>query len=450
MPVLQRRSVLLQCLRVDEDGRVTRAHMKRRDMMRYYGLIQRDLRRIEPSIQMPRSSPSLFVKDDVMLVHLAGVRIIITSEHALLLEPQSDTAKQFLAEIIPRRQTAAGRKYVDHHTVRPSDSDSDSQGKHDDTSNRELPFELEVLDSALSVAAAGLYAELQVADAHVQACLDKLPRDITPQNLDELRRAKSALVELESKSDAFREMLEDIVDDDDELGDFNLSSRVLREVQRQQREREQLLAEAHLERQEREKDSSSSSSSSSNGTGRGGNGSGSNNNGSVLDSTVELDNAPHSNGSDASPQRPGASAHLRSDSEASSELSTLSASGRAQAQTGRAQRQRGGGRHGASAQRLSITSSTSSSIDEEWTRMKRRKWGWQKKERNKRSAPPLSSGGKADSNAAGVPESGDAQPNVADTSFRDAVSGLPADNPSQDAAFMNGCAALARRQATLP
>lgn len=80
----------------------------------------------------------------------------------------------------------------------------------------------------------------------VKALLTKLPQQITPVNLEELRRVKQALVELENRADMLRNMLEELMDDEDELQEFNLSSRPLREERRKQRERERL--ERELER----------------------------------------------------------------------------------------------------------------------------------------------------------------------------------------------------------
>jgi hypothetical protein len=68
----------------------------------------------------------------------------------------------------------------------------------------DLPFELDVLEAALHVSISKLDTELLHTQDLVQGCLLRLPRDITPRNLDELRKAKGALVELESKSDALR------------------------------------------------------------------------------------------------------------------------------------------------------------------------------------------------------------------------------------------------------
>lgn len=45
---------------------------------------------------------------------------------------------------------------------------------------------------------------MDTATRRMASVLDKLPREITPQNLEELRRVKQALVELESKADQLR------------------------------------------------------------------------------------------------------------------------------------------------------------------------------------------------------------------------------------------------------
>ena len=45
---------------------------------------------------------------------------------------------------------------------------------------------------------------MEAATKRMADVLDKLPKEITPVNLEELRRVKQALVELESKADQLR------------------------------------------------------------------------------------------------------------------------------------------------------------------------------------------------------------------------------------------------------
>ena len=184
----------MQCVRLHPDGRVATVYLKRRDLLRLFTLDPRDLRRIDPNLQFTRSSPSMYVKENVLLVQVSGVRLIITAQTALILDPHCESARQFLSEIIPKLQVSAGQRLM-HEYSKTGETAAEPDG---------IPFELDVLEAALHVSVAKLDAELEKAQERVQQCLEHLPQDITPQNLDSLRRAKTLLVELESKSDAHR------------------------------------------------------------------------------------------------------------------------------------------------------------------------------------------------------------------------------------------------------
>lgn len=66
--------VHLQVLRLDEAGAVRRLRIKRRDLLREYGLQPRDMRRIDPTIDFTKTSPSITIKEDVLLLNLGGIR----------------------------------------------------------------------------------------------------------------------------------------------------------------------------------------------------------------------------------------------------------------------------------------------------------------------------------------------------------------------------------------
>lgn len=66
--------VVAQVLRIDTAGRTRRIYVKRRDLLRANGLQPRDLRRIDPSQSLTKTSPSITVKENVMLTNLGGVR----------------------------------------------------------------------------------------------------------------------------------------------------------------------------------------------------------------------------------------------------------------------------------------------------------------------------------------------------------------------------------------
>lgn len=99
-------------MRLHRDGRVATVFLKRRDLLRLFSLDPRDLRRIDPHLPYTRTSPTLAVKDNVVLVQLAGVRLIITAHTALILDPHFPSSRKFLSDIIPKLQVAAGQKLM--------------------------------------------------------------------------------------------------------------------------------------------------------------------------------------------------------------------------------------------------------------------------------------------------------------------------------------------------
>jgi hypothetical protein len=65
-----------EVLRLDETGAVRRLRIKRRDLLREHGLQPRDLRRIDPTIDFTKASPSITIKEDVLLLNLGGIRCV--------------------------------------------------------------------------------------------------------------------------------------------------------------------------------------------------------------------------------------------------------------------------------------------------------------------------------------------------------------------------------------
>lgn len=221
----------------------------------------RDLRRMDPSLSPTKTSPSITVKEECILINIGGLRAVISADRCLLFEPYSRASKKFVEIICPRLLSGAAARAqqqenghletVDPHRDRLLSSRRSYDAEQDGYQYTEFPFELEVLEAALMVATGKLEAELAAATRKVAGVLQKLPREITPKNLEELRRVKQLLVELESKAANIQELLEEIMDDDDEIRELNLSSRPIREEKRRQRERDRLEREMEREWAER-------------------------------------------------------------------------------------------------------------------------------------------------------------------------------------------------------
>eukprot|EP00198_Chlamydomonas_reinhardtii_P014167 XP_001703504.1 Mg2+ transporter protein, CorA-like protein [Chlamydomonas reinhardtii] len=164
-----------EVLRLDATARARRFFVRRRDLLREHRLQPRDLRRIDPSIDFTKTSPSITIKEDVLLLNLGGVRAIVTAEKALLFEPNSATTRKFLEVVAPRLQT--------HGAAR---------------------------QQAASRGDPAAYVNVSHADYMARF---------------------------------YHQMLEELMDDEDELRELNLSSRPRREDRRRQRERNRLERE---------------------------------------------------------------------------------------------------------------------------------------------------------------------------------------------------------------
>ncbi len=104
-----------------------------------------------------------------------------------------------------------------------------------------------MVEAALNVATLKLEAELLAASHRVAFVLEKLPKYITPANLEELRRVKDVLVALEAKAEALEEVIEGLLEDDEKIAELNLSTRPIREERRKQREFNKRQREARME-----------------------------------------------------------------------------------------------------------------------------------------------------------------------------------------------------------
>ena len=249
-----------EVLRVDGSGVGRRIYVKRRDLLRANGLQPRDLRRIDPSLSLTKTAPSVTVKGASLLINVGGVRAIVRANKCLLFEPASTSSQRWLDILQPRLAERVGdgdgvdggSGVDDPFRRRAALATLSSDGALDDDDGaRAPPFELEALEAALMVATGRLDAELLAVTDRVTRVLQALPSEVTPVNLEELRRVKQALVELESRADTLREVLEEVLDDDDEVREMNLTSRPAREEKRRTRERERL--ERDIEERERER-----------------------------------------------------------------------------------------------------------------------------------------------------------------------------------------------------
>lgn len=69
-----RQNTSAQVLKLSSTGKTRRIYVKRRDLLRANHLQPRDLRRIDPSLSITKTSPNISVKENCLLINLGGVR----------------------------------------------------------------------------------------------------------------------------------------------------------------------------------------------------------------------------------------------------------------------------------------------------------------------------------------------------------------------------------------
>jgi magnesium transporter len=142
-------------------------NVKRRDLLREHSLQPRDLRRIDPAIDFTKTSPSVTIKENVLLLNLGGIRAIVDADKALLFEPNSANTRKLLDTIVPRLQAAVNRRIMARAAERRSALEADAYRRDAFPSGRQMPgsqpppFELEVLEGVLTVSTGRLDAEVR-------------------------------------------------------------------------------------------------------------------------------------------------------------------------------------------------------------------------------------------------------------------------------------------------
>ena len=234
-------SLVYEVLTMDWKGSTFRAYLKRRDLLRHYDLQPRDLRRIDPALADP--SPCLSVRDNAILISLGGMRGIISANKAIVFEPDSPYTKKFVEIVSPRLAASSGTTNLDDASPPPGESEDSGPGdssaqqgttesltaKYRQLEDKNLPFELECCEGSLMVLVGQLDIELDRIELRIGKLLEKLPAQVNTENLEELRKVKSILVELESKSEQVTELLADFLEDEDDIAGMNLTSQLLKE-----------------------------------------------------------------------------------------------------------------------------------------------------------------------------------------------------------------------------
>lgn len=254
--------VVYEVVRVDPAGSSSSIVLSKKDILRHLGVAPRDLRRVDPSLSLTTTPPALLVRDNVLLLNVGGVRAIVTKGEMFIFEPWSDAGQAFLQKFRDRLEakradgeasgelpyrtlgtvemeaTASSSSIRDEGTTSSSNHqktrvDSPSyvttpsaswQNANEviaasNTFQLDVPFELDAVEAALIVATQKLEEMMITSSQRLGDMMSSMPSQskITADRLEELRRVKQVLLQLDAQAGALRQTLLDLLDDDEDV-----------------------------------------------------------------------------------------------------------------------------------------------------------------------------------------------------------------------------------------
>ncbi|PSR86528.1 Magnesium transporter MRS2-11 like [Actinidia chinensis var. chinensis] len=187
------REPVYEVVEVKPDGLVSTRKINRRHLLKSSGLRPRDIRSVDPSLWLTNTMPSLLVREHAILLNLGSLRAIAMQESVFIFNYNRKGGKAFIDALLPR--------------LNPKNMNGGPS----------MPFELEVVETALHSRIQRLEQRLMELEPRVQALLEVLPNRLTADILEQLRISKQTLVELDSKAGALKQMLLDLLEDPHEI-----------------------------------------------------------------------------------------------------------------------------------------------------------------------------------------------------------------------------------------
>ncbi|KAL1311322.1 hypothetical protein AAFC00_001500 [Neodothiora populina] len=192
----------LRCTEFDENGNVTLVNgaFKKSELIAKYGLLPRDLRKIDSS-----TLPHILVRSSAILINLLHIRCLIKHNRVLVFDAygttDSHTQSLFMYDLEGKLQLREGR----------------AAGS--------LPYEFRALEAVLISVTAGLEGEFEGVRVPVVKVLRELEEDIDRDKLRHLLIYSKKLGTFEQKARLVRDAIDDLLEADDDLASMYLSEK---------------------------------------------------------------------------------------------------------------------------------------------------------------------------------------------------------------------------------
>jgi len=192
----------LRCTEFDENGNVTvvNGEFKKTELIAKYGLLPRDLRKIDSSLL-----PSILVRPSAILINLLHLRVLIKNDRVLVFDAygstDSYTQSVFMYDLEGKLRAGEAR------------------------GSGALPYEFRALEAVLISVTTSLESEFEGVRDPVLRVLRELEEDIDRDKLRYLLIYSKKLGTFEQKARLVRDALEELLEADDDLAAMYLSEK---------------------------------------------------------------------------------------------------------------------------------------------------------------------------------------------------------------------------------
>ncbi|XP_020588350.1 magnesium transporter MRS2-4-like isoform X2 [Phalaenopsis equestris] len=217
----------------DRSGKSEIIELDKSSIMRRASIPARDLRILGPLFA---HSSRIIVREKAMVVNLEFIKVIITADEVLLLNPLCNEVLPFVDQL--RRQIFLNPPSK-LHEIRNADesgknlSSTAGQRLHNENDEDELvlPFELQVLDVALGIVCTSLESSVTDLVRNLYLALDELTKHVSNKNLERVRSLKSNLTRLLSRVQKVRDEIEHLLDNNEDMPQFYLTRKQMQSHQ---------------------------------------------------------------------------------------------------------------------------------------------------------------------------------------------------------------------------
>ncbi|KUI60160.1 Mitochondrial inner membrane magnesium transporter mrs2 [Cytospora mali] len=194
---------VLRCTEVDEKGEaiLTDGAFKKSELIAKYGLMPRDLRKIDSS-----NLPHILVRPSAILLNLLHLRVLIKNDRVLLFDVYGSSSSSAQSEFMYELQGKLRQKQA------PG-------------SSNDQPYEFRALEVVLMSVTSELWKDFGTVQDPVMHLLSDLEEDVDREKLRILLVLSKKVSTFEQKARLVRDAIDELLDADDDLSEMYLTEK---------------------------------------------------------------------------------------------------------------------------------------------------------------------------------------------------------------------------------